>query len=94
MTDERKDKQKSSCILQDFVPFGAAAQKEEQTSSTLLEIVMAVPHWFKFGKRGTNDQYTVYQVACGWARAVMKMAMKRFGSNSETTFKPTDRPTD
>ena len=25
--DRRKDKQKSPCVLQDFVPFGAAAQK-------------------------------------------------------------------
>ena len=27
-TDERTDKRKSPCVLQDFVPFGAAAQKE------------------------------------------------------------------
>ena len=26
-TDKRTDKQKSPCVLQDFVPFGAAAQK-------------------------------------------------------------------
>ena len=26
-TDERTDKRKSPCVLQDFVPFGAAAQK-------------------------------------------------------------------
>ena len=25
--DKRTDKQKSPCVLQDFVPFGAAAQK-------------------------------------------------------------------
>ena len=28
-TNERTDKQKSPCVLQDFVPFGAAAQKLE-----------------------------------------------------------------
>ena len=27
-TDGRTDEQKSPCVLQDFVPFGAAAQKE------------------------------------------------------------------
>ena len=27
-TDEWTDKQKSPCVLQDFVPFGGAAQKE------------------------------------------------------------------
>ena len=26
-TNEQTDKQKSPCVLQDFVPFGAAAQK-------------------------------------------------------------------
>ena len=26
-TDEQTDEQKSPCVLQDFVPFGAAAQK-------------------------------------------------------------------
>ena len=29
-TDERTDEQKSPCVLQDFVPFGAAAQKGEK----------------------------------------------------------------
>ena len=29
-TNERTDEQKSPCVLQDFVPFGAAAQKEEE----------------------------------------------------------------
>ena len=28
-TDEQTDKQKSPCVLQDFVPFGAAAQKAD-----------------------------------------------------------------
>ena len=28
-TDERMNERKSPCVLQDFVPFGAAAQKEE-----------------------------------------------------------------
>ena len=27
-TEGRSDKQKSPCVLKDFVPFGAAAQKE------------------------------------------------------------------
>ena len=28
-TDERTNEQKSPCVLQDFVPFGAAAQKRK-----------------------------------------------------------------
>ena len=30
LTNERTDEQKSHCVQQDFVPFGAAAQKEEE----------------------------------------------------------------
>ena len=35
-TDERMDKQKSPCVLQDFIPFEAAAQKQSFSSQ----------HWF------------------------------------------------
>ena len=31
-TDERTDKRKSPCVLQDFVPFGAAAQKVKDSA--------------------------------------------------------------
>ena len=30
-TDERTDERKSPCVLQDFAPFGAAAQKVSKT---------------------------------------------------------------
>ena len=33
-TDGRTDEQKSPCVLQDFVPFGAAAQKEKREKKT------------------------------------------------------------
>ena len=36
-TDRMTDEQKSPCVLQDFVPFGAAAQKESHGSNHRLD---------------------------------------------------------
>ena len=46
--DKWMDKQKSSCVLQDFVPYGAAAQKEER----LAESRISSP---RFDKAGIMD---------------------------------------
>ena len=45
-TDGRTDERKSPCVLQDFVPFGAAAQKgEEGENPHMCEIIGHRPLW-------------------------------------------------
>ena len=36
-TNRRTDKQKSPCVLQEFVPFGAAAQKRKRIVAKVLD---------------------------------------------------------
>ena len=38
-TDERTDERKSPCVLQDFIPFGAAAQKVTLSNFHTLQVV-------------------------------------------------------
>ena len=42
-TNERTDEQKSPCVLQDFVPFGAAAQKMNSRKSVRWSAVPVAP---------------------------------------------------